>query len=240
MAWEIRHFHRRSGGPRDPPTCTGQGGDPNLKLFPYAFWNLNVQHAFTNNLSLDVGYVGSRTWSLINTVNLNQPTGGISGSSPTTAGSEYFRTPYNFAANNGTGSVYPWFGTINYLVNAGGSNYAGLQMNLTARNVHGFTLNANYTFSHALVQTFEQATGQLNNGNNALDTTHHLSLQASYAIPAIKEGAWSVARRLGRQRVDQHVVGAASQSYRQQGRPIRLRVDVCGPLGPLRPPGTLQ
>ncbi len=63
----------------NPSTCTGQGGEVDLKLFPYAFWNLNVQHAFTNNLSLDVAYVGSRTWNLINTVNLNQPTAGISG-----------------------------------------------------------------------------------------------------------------------------------------------------------------
>ena len=172
--------------PVNPSTCTGQGGNPNLKLFPYAFWNLNVQHAFTNKVSVDIGYVGSRTWNLIATANLNQPVPGISGSSPTTAGSEYFRTPYNFAANNATGSVYPWFGTINYLVNGGGSNYAGLQMNVTARNLHGFTLNGNYTFSHALVQLFEQATGTLDHGNNTLDTRHHLSLQASYAIPGIK------------------------------------------------------
>jgi hypothetical protein len=183
--------------PVNPSTCTGQGGDPNLKLFPYAFWNLNVQHAFNNNLSLDVAYVGSRTWDLINTINLNQPTAGISGSSATpsascpgpdlTVCSEYFRTPYNFAANNGTGSVYPWFGTINNLVNAGGSTYAGLQLNLTARNIHGFTLNANYTLSHALEQTFEQATGALTNGNNPLDVLHHLSLQASYAVPTIRK-----------------------------------------------------
>jgi hypothetical protein len=60
-------------------------------------------------------------------------------------------------------------------------------MNLTARNMHGITVNANYTFSHALLQTYEQATGALTNGNNPLDTAHHFALQASYAVPTIKK-----------------------------------------------------
>ena len=43
------------------------GGDPNLKLFPYYFWNLGVQHAFTNNVSLDVSYVGSHSSDIFET-----------------------------------------------------------------------------------------------------------------------------------------------------------------------------
>jgi TonB dependent receptor len=46
----------------NPPTCIGTGGDPNIFTgYRFYSWNLNVQHAFTNNLSLDVGYVGTHS-----------------------------------------------------------------------------------------------------------------------------------------------------------------------------------
>lgn len=41
-----------------------------------ATWNLNVQHAFTNNLSLDLGYIGSHAWDITGIADLNEPTPG--------------------------------------------------------------------------------------------------------------------------------------------------------------------
>jgi hypothetical protein len=195
-------FGSTGANPLNPPQCTGQGYNPNVKLFPYAFWNLNIQHAFTNNISLDIGYVGSRTWNLIANLNENQPFAGISGNSSPTASTtngiqylgELAREPYNCATvslvctttpNNGLGVVYPWFGAVNVTSNGGGSNYASLQTNLTVRNYHGLTVNANYTFSHALVQLLEQGIACCENGNNTLDAADHFTFTASYAIPTV-------------------------------------------------------
>jgi hypothetical protein len=174
---------KTGGGSRNPPTCTGTGGDPNLKLFPYYFWNLNVQHAFTNNISLDVGYVGSHSSDIFEAFDLNTPSVGASGGT-----AEQMRRPFFSAANNTFGVAYPWFSTINYTGNFGSSNYASLQTNLTVRNVHRLTLNANYTFSHALAQdTITNPNSPLQDyGNLAFDARHHFTLTGSYAIPGFK------------------------------------------------------
>lgn len=161
--------------PKNPPTCTGVGGDPNLKLFPYYFWNLGVQHAFTNNVSLDVSYVGSHSSDVYQTYNINSPTPGDSGGS-----NEQGRRAFN--------AVYPWFATVNYSGNFGSANYAGLQTNLTVRNIHGVTFSANYTLSHALAQdTITNVLQPLQDyGNLQFDARNHFTLTASYAIPALK------------------------------------------------------
>jgi hypothetical protein len=166
----------------NPATCSAQGGDPNLHNFTYWFWNLGAQHAFTNNISLDVGYVGSRSYNTINTLNLNQPTFGLAGSS-----NEQLREPFFSAANNSYGVAYPWFKNITYLGNGGGANYTGLQMRLTVRNVHGITLVFNSTTSHSLAQTMVQGVPVLINGDTlGFDVFEHASMTATYAIPGVK------------------------------------------------------
>ncbi len=178
----------------DPPPCSGQGYAPNFHLSPYAFWNLNVQHAFTNNISLDVGYVGSRTWYASSTYNLNQPAFGLSGGSLEQAREPFFSATPVACTPTGTGCspgntynvAYPWFGNINYYGNGGGSNYNSLQINLTAHNVHGFTFNGNYTFSNGLTQSAVTGVPGLQNGNSAFNVHDHLSLAATYDIPGKK------------------------------------------------------
>ena len=188
-----------ASNPINPATCYGQGGNPNLKQFPMASWNLDVEHAFTNNLSLYVGYAGSRIWNYLNTLNINQPYAGISGTTNATVGGvtyagEFLREPYNIANGTAIGtqcvagetSCYPWFSNIIYDVNGGGANYAGLQMNLTAKNIHGLTLSVNYTLSHSMVQTMVQGLSTLLNGNNSLDVRNHFATTFSYALPGKK------------------------------------------------------
>ena len=57
----------------NPQPCTGYAADPNVKFPQMATWNLNVQHAFTNNLSLDLGYIGSHTSDITGIADLNEP-----------------------------------------------------------------------------------------------------------------------------------------------------------------------
>jgi hypothetical protein len=57
-----------------PSPCEIYAVNPNLRT-PYVDnWNLDIQRAITNNLSIDVGYVGNHGTKLLGQVNINQPT----------------------------------------------------------------------------------------------------------------------------------------------------------------------
>ena len=47
--------------------------DPNLKNPRSIQWNLDLQRAITNNLTLDVAYVGVHGCDEIHTIDLNEP-----------------------------------------------------------------------------------------------------------------------------------------------------------------------
>ena len=183
--------------PVNPPTCQGYAVNPNLYFPRYTSWNLNIQHAFNANLSLDVGYVGSHTAGQALEIDANAPLPGVTG-----ATSEFLRRPYmaNCAAPFGQGTntsqCFPWFSKITDLTNVGSINYNGLQMNLTERLSHGVIFSANYTFARALgILTGNgiQGGGALNNlapqtekGPLALDARHHFSFTATYEVPGRK------------------------------------------------------
>ena len=63
-----------------PTPCEIFAVDPNLRT-PYVNnWNLDIQRAITNNLSVDIGYVGNHGTKLLGKLNQNEPTlvGGFS------------------------------------------------------------------------------------------------------------------------------------------------------------------
>ena len=180
----------------NPPTCSGDGGDPNIKFYRFINWTIDYQHALTNNLSLDIAYVGSHSYDLVNTLQINQPTPGLNGSA-----NEQLRRPYTencSAADGGLGlepsQCFPWFGSIPYLMNYGSANYAGLQTNLRAHNYHGFDFTAAYTYSRTLGQGAPLnslapfADPAQTYGPLAYDFRNHFSLVVNYAVPGRK--AW--------------------------------------------------
>lgn len=59
-----------------PPPCEVYGVNPNLRTPYVENWNLDIQHAITNNLSVDVAYVGNHGAKLLGKVNVNQPAPG--------------------------------------------------------------------------------------------------------------------------------------------------------------------
>lgn len=167
----------------NPKPCIGYGANPNVKFPQMATWNLNIQHAFTNNLSLDLGYVGSHAWDITGLEDLNQPVPGSASSS-----AEQSRRPY-FAQ-------FPWFSNITYVTDLGGSNYAALQAYLNQRFSHGLNYSIGYTLSHAVGIQGGPGTGtgpvlnlacpRCEYGNQNLDVLHHFSLTAGYEIPGRK------------------------------------------------------
>jgi hypothetical protein len=160
----------------NPPTCTATGGTPNIYTgYRYYGWNLNVQHAFTNNLSLDVGYVGSHSADIPEFYDINQALPGSNVSS-----AEQTRRPFF--------QQFPWFANIVQGENIGGGSYNSLQMLLKERTSHGFTFQGSYTLSHGLAQggVTNPAAPKLDYGSLAFDALHHVAITASYAIPGRK------------------------------------------------------
>lgn len=175
--------------------------NPNLKR-PYApAWNLSLQHAFTNNLSLQVAYVGSHGEDLLALNDANPPAAGSGwetfssatgtcspGAGPATAISttcENLTRPYF--------SKFPYLSDINEIQNQDISNYNALQVTLTERPWHGLDYVLGYVYGHCL----EMGSGDWNGsilpsdvynpradyGNCLGDVRHGLTWSFSYALP---------------------------------------------------------
>jgi hypothetical protein len=158
-----------------PSPCNLTAVDPNLATPYIVNWNLGVQHAFTTNFSLEVGYVGNHGDRLTGFRDLNQidPATGIA--------------PY--------GGKFPYLGFINQTTNDARSNYHSLQTTLTKRVSHGFSFTTGYTYGHGLDNGSLNRFGNLPQdsrypaleyGSSDSDVRHRLTVTATYTIPGKK------------------------------------------------------
>src|SRR5207249_5295563 len=149
--------------------------DPNLKTPYVVSWNFGVQHAFTNNLSLEVGYCGNHGTNLTGfiDVNLLNTATGV--------------RPYD--------SKFPYLGFINRTVNDARSNYNSLQTTLTQRFSKGVSFKAGYTYGHGLdngsLNRFARTPQDgrypgLEYASSDSDIRHRLTITGSYELPGIK------------------------------------------------------
>jgi hypothetical protein len=176
---------------------------------PYVWsWNLNLQHAFSPNLTLEVAYVGNHGSNLTGVRDINQPAvgsgwvGGPSGN--LTACLASASTGYNNCAVNNAAEAaaepyatkFPYLSNIFQMANVYRSNYDGLQVTLNSRNYHGLSMVAGYTFSHALDDVsanwdFGYGAGLPEDsydvgreyGNSDFDIRQRFTLSLTYAIP---------------------------------------------------------
>jgi hypothetical protein len=167
--------------------------DRNLTT-PYVWnWTLNLQHAFTANLSLEAAYVGNHGSNLTGIRDINQPPVGsdynpacAEGNSP-----DQLCLPFN--------GKFPYLSNIFQMGNVYRSNYNGLQVTLNARNYHGLSMVAGYTYSHASDDVganwdFGYGSGLPQNAhdvaaeyaNSDFDVRHRLTVSLTYAIPGSK------------------------------------------------------
>jgi len=149
--------------------------NPNLKT-PYMLsWNLGVQHAFSNNVSLEVGYVGTHGDNLTGFIDVNQidPATGL--------------RPY--------ATKFPYLRFITQTTNDARSNYHSLQTTLTKRMSHGLSFTTGYTYGHGLDNGSLNRFGNLPQdsrnpaaeyGSSDTDIRHRLTITASYALPGKK------------------------------------------------------
>ena len=155
--------------------CPIMAVDPHY-VAPYIVnFNLGIQHAFSNNLSLETGYVGTHGDRLTNFVSINQtnPATGI--------------TPY--------AAKFPYLGFIDQTQNNGRSNYHSLQTTLTKRLSHGLNFTTGYTYAHGLDNGSLSRFGNLPQdslkpnleyASGDSDVRHRVTITATYALPGKK------------------------------------------------------
>ncbi|HVB58909.1 MAG TPA: TonB-dependent receptor [Candidatus Acidoferrales bacterium] len=165
---------------------------------PYVtFWSLGVEHAFTNNLSLDLGYVGNHGTKLLGIIDQNNPVLGSGycmnitaaqaasanalkpGSCPSgvatpasiVAGGVFPKVSSSAEqASRPFFSKFPYYGYIYSIGNYFESNYDGLQATLTQRVTHGLSATIGYTYSHALDDASNDWSGTGQIPQNPFDT----------------------------------------------------------------------
>lgn len=161
--------------------CSILAVDRNLRTPYVTSWNLNVQHAVTQDLSLELGYVGNHGTKLTGLRDINQVNQTLDG------GTEQLGRPYN--------AQFPFLAFINDLSNGYESNYNALQATLTERPLHGLSFIVGYTYAHALDDVSESALGNvpqnsLNPGaeyaSSDFDIRNRVTIATTYQIPGKK------------------------------------------------------
>jgi hypothetical protein len=223
----------------------------NLKT-PYVWsWNLNVQHAFTPNLSLELAYVGNHGSRLTGIRDINQPPVGsgwpaanIAACTQDALVKGFYDTANNPACATADeqgprpfNTKFPYLSNIFQMGNIYKSNYDGLQVTLNSRNYHGLSMVAGYTYSHSLDDVganwdFGYGAGLPQDsynvgreyGSSDFDIRHRLTLSFTYAIPG-KAG-------YGQMLQGWELNSIVSLSSAQPWGPIDLGTDAAG-TGPL-------
>jgi hypothetical protein len=182
---------------------------------PYVWnWTLSLQHALTKKLSLEAAYVGNHGANLTGIRDINQPPvgSGWTTNQPGSAGTltaclGSASTGYNNCAvdsgyettNQPFNAKFPYLANVFQMGNVYKSNYDGLQFTLNARDYHGLSMVAGYTYSHALDDVganwdFGYGSGLPQNAHNPgaeyassdFDIRQRLTLSFTYAIPGRK------------------------------------------------------
>jgi hypothetical protein len=117
---------------------------PDNKASNYIQWSLDIQRQLPWNTILTVGYVGSKTSHLDNTVsNFNAPD-----PSPDTDINR--RRPWQAYVSAGEGNTARLLGNIRYLDSYANATYHALQVQAQKRYSYGLTMGLAYTYGKAL------------------------------------------------------------------------------------------
>jgi hypothetical protein len=175
----------------NPAPCNTEAVDPNMRTPYVSTWSLGVQRAITNDLSVDISYVGNHGTKFLGFADINEPSLGAA-YSPSCTGSasacEQAARPFD--------SKFPYLAQIDRLSNIDKSNYNGLHVTLTQRPVHGLSLLVGYTYAHAL----DNASANFGSnflpidsthpasmyGNSDFDIRHRVTITTTYDIPGKK------------------------------------------------------
>lgn len=153
--------------------CAQVAVNPHMQTPFTPEYNVDVQHAFTNNFTVDVAYVGNHGFNELSRNNINEPAMGAGwnntdatlGESPAAAciaSAPAFNNCLNsktqtaamaaIARNEAAAVTFPQFPYLNYITyqsNEWYSSYNGLQITATERASHGLSFLASFTHDSA-------------------------------------------------------------------------------------------
>jgi len=118
-------------------------------------FNLNLQQQIGNNLSFEIGYVGSQGRKLFQFVDINQCNAALALVTPSCH-------PYPNA---------PGFGYVLQFQSSASSNFNSLQTSLNIRSWHGLTSTFNYVYSHS-IDTASDGQDYVPNASQPDDSVH--------------------------------------------------------------------
>jgi hypothetical protein len=191
-----------------PGPCPAIGVNPNFRQPYSAQWNMDIQRAITNTVTLDVAYVGNHGFREELDEDINQPALGtgwaLNGANVATCLLPTHVCKPNSAAEAAGGQYstqFPYITNIDWATNGQFSNYDALQVTAQARAYHGLSFLSGYTYSHALGEGAGSSTQggatlpsdknnlRLNYGNLNIDLRHRFTFSPTYNIPGIKSPA---------------------------------------------------
>lgn len=166
-------------------------------------WSFDVQRKLPADMVLTVGYVGSKTSHLDNTVELNSPDPAFNVGGSTVQS----RRPIQFVIDDG---IQRPLTRLRWLDSGANSWYDGLQVNLQKRYSRGLTLNIAYTFSKTLIEGYGRNEGDGFNSNTyqnprnraaekgrvGWDATHNAVINYIYDIPTPQAFQHGIARQI--------------------------------------------
>ncbi len=180
------------------PTGTGPAaaGRTNLILIPpdnrntnHVQWSFDVQRALPGQLFLTVGYVGSKTSHMDNTVdNFNNP-------DPSPDTDINARRPWQAYVDLGTSTSPQPLGSVRYLDSYSNASYHGLQVQAEKRYSHGLAFGLSYTYSKALGEGYGRNDGgvwqnprdrRADRGRFPFDVTQNAVIHYVWEIPVAK------------------------------------------------------
>jgi len=179
------------------------GVKQNLRSPFVVSYNVSITHAFSSDLSLEVGYVGNHGYRLLNFHDINQAPLGAAYCLNTLTAAQ-IADACSIPASPGALAVqearpfytkFPYLGFINFVDNASHSRYDSIQATLTKRMSHGLSVTAGYTYGHGLDNgslnrfgLLPQNSYNLNGeyANSDFDIRHRFTATVTYNIPGIK------------------------------------------------------
>jgi hypothetical protein len=214
-------------GYNNPGLAPGAYGPPGIATIPYTQkwgsvqqFSLGIQHEFSGNNVLSVGYVGSLGRHLARGRDINQiPDGVGTVYAPELAGQNHCDAVGNCdvqsilinhdpTSNSNFFRTYRGYGNITMKENTAVSNYNALQADFRHIIGHGITLEAAYTWSHAID---DDSSTYINNqlglvdsshlgrwkATSDLNRTHVLVLNYVYDLPFFRNSSGAVKSLLG-------------------------------------------
>ena len=191
----------------DAVPCTVQAVATKLPQPRAVEWTLDIERAITNNLTLDVAYVGNHGYNEEYVTDLNQPAIGAGWDTGAVTACLASAPKYGSCTPDTAAEIGQYSNTFKYInyidqTRSGAvSDYNALQVILQERVSHGLSFLAGYTYSHSLDDAVSYpsvpTTPLLNYANGNADLRNRFTISPSYLVPGVKtpgqmlEG-WSV------------------------------------------------